>query len=116
MLMLGLVFGEWLLAAGVIALVVTLVGWLVDARGEYVKTVEADSTGHLENIPPPRAPVRVVVAWPCWSSPLSSSRPAGSRRAARPWMAPHRAAARPLPVSRAAVALPRPGPPTLTRD
>lgn len=60
LLMLGIVFGEWLLAAGVIALVVTLVGWLVDARGEYVKTVEADSTGHLENIPPPRAPVRVV--------------------------------------------------------
>lgn len=60
LLMLGLVFGEWLLAAGVIALVVTLVGWLVDARKEYVKTVEADATGHLENIPRPTAPVRLV--------------------------------------------------------
>ena len=42
MLMLGLVFGEWLLVAGVIALVVTLFGWLVDARKEYGKIVEAD--------------------------------------------------------------------------
>jgi plastocyanin len=56
MLMLGLVFGEWLLAAGVIALVATLVGWLVDARREYDKTIEADATGHLENIPAPRWP------------------------------------------------------------
>ena len=31
-LLLGLVFGGWLLAAGVIALISTLVGWLVDAR------------------------------------------------------------------------------------
>jgi plastocyanin len=56
MLMLGLVFGEWLLAAGFIALVATLVGWLVDARKEYDNTVEADTTGHLENIPAPRWP------------------------------------------------------------
>ncbi len=39
-----------------IALIATLLGWLVDARKEYVKTVEADTTGHLENIPPPRTP------------------------------------------------------------
>lgn len=56
MLMLGLVFGGWLLPVGVIALVATLLGWLVDARHEYIKTVEADSTGHLENIPAPRTP------------------------------------------------------------
>ena len=56
LLMLGLVFGGWLLAVGVIALVATLVGWLVDARKEYVKTEEADTTGHLENIPRPRTP------------------------------------------------------------
>jgi len=56
MLMLGLVFGGWLLAAGVVALIATLVGWLVDARKEYVKTVEADTTGHLENPPAPRTP------------------------------------------------------------
>jgi plastocyanin len=61
MLMLGLVFGEWLLAVGVIALVATLVGWLVDARQEYVKTVEADSTGHLENVPAPRTPSLLLV-------------------------------------------------------
>lgn len=56
MLMLGLVFGEWVLAVGVIALIVTLLGWLVDARKEYAKTEEADTTGHLENIPDPRTP------------------------------------------------------------
>ncbi|HET7168432.1 MAG TPA: cytochrome c oxidase subunit 4 [Candidatus Limnocylindrales bacterium] len=61
LLMLGLVFGEWLLAVGVIALVATLLGWLIDARKEYSKTVEADSTGHLENIPPPRTPGRLLV-------------------------------------------------------
>lgn len=62
MLMLGLVFGGWLLAAGVIALVATLVGWLVDARQEYVKTVEADSTGHLDNVPAPRTPSLLLTA------------------------------------------------------
>jgi plastocyanin len=61
MLMLGLVFGEWLLAAGLVALIVTLLGWLVDARKEYVKTVEADTTGHLENIPAPRTPSLLFV-------------------------------------------------------
>jgi plastocyanin len=58
LLLLGLVFGEWLLAVGVIALVMGLIGWLPDARKEYVKTVEADQTGHLENIPAPRVPTR----------------------------------------------------------
>jgi plastocyanin len=58
LLFLGLVFGEWLLAVGVIALIFGLVGWLPDARKEYVKTVEADQTGHLENIPAPRVPTR----------------------------------------------------------
>lgn len=56
MLMLGLVFGGWVLAVGVIALIITLLGWLGDARKEYEKTAEADTTGHLENIPPPRTP------------------------------------------------------------
>ena len=56
LLMLGLVFDGWLLAIGVIALVVTLLGWLGDAVKEYRKTVEADRTGHLENIPAPRTP------------------------------------------------------------
>jgi plastocyanin len=58
LLFLGLVFGEWLLAVGAIALVLGLIGWLPDARKEYTKTVEADETGHLENIPAPRVPTR----------------------------------------------------------
>ena len=55
-LMAGLVFGGWVLAAGVLILVATLVGWLVDARAEYPKVEEADRTGHLETIPAPRWP------------------------------------------------------------
>ena len=55
-LFLGLVFGGWLLLAGVIILILTLVGWLVDALKEYDKTIEADRTGHLSNIPRPHAP------------------------------------------------------------
>ncbi|MEW5990307.1 MAG: cupredoxin domain-containing protein [Chloroflexota bacterium] len=55
-LLTGLVFGGWVLAAGVLILVATLVGWLVDARAEYVKTEEADRTGHLEALPAPRWP------------------------------------------------------------
>ena len=60
--MLGLVFGEWVLAAGVIALISTLVGWLIDAVKEYRKTVEADTTGHLENIPEPQVAAAAVDA------------------------------------------------------
>jgi plastocyanin len=56
MLFLGLVFGEWLLAAGLIAFVLSIVGWMTAARKEYVKTVEADSTGHLEALPNPSVP------------------------------------------------------------
>ena len=56
MLFLGLVFGEWLLAVGVVGLIVTLLGWMTAARHEYVKTVEADSTGHLETLPDPKTP------------------------------------------------------------
>jgi len=62
MLMLGLVFGGWLLAAGVIALIATLVGWLADAGKEYGKAVEADTTGHLESPPAPRTPSLLFVA------------------------------------------------------
>jgi plastocyanin len=61
LLMLGLVFGGWVLVVGVIALVATLFGWLIDARKEYVKTVEADATGHLESIPAPRSPGLLLV-------------------------------------------------------
>ena len=60
LLFLGLVFEGWLLAVGVIALISTLVGWLTDAVQEYRRTVEADTTGHLENGPPPRTPSRLL--------------------------------------------------------
>lgn len=56
----GLVFGGWLLLVGVIVLIATLLGWLTDARKEYVKTEEADTTGHLENIPDPTWPRRLL--------------------------------------------------------
>jgi plastocyanin len=62
MLMFGLVFGGWLLLAGVLALVLTLVGWLVDAVAEYRRTVDADQTGHLDSGPPPRAPSLLLSA------------------------------------------------------
>ena len=58
--MLGLVFGEWVLAAGVIALISTLIGWLFDAVAEYRQTVKADTTGHLENIPESKPPRRLL--------------------------------------------------------
>ena len=55
-LLLGLVYGGWMLIAGVLALVATLVGWLVDAIAEYRRTLEADQTGHLDSGPAPRTP------------------------------------------------------------
>ncbi len=61
-LLLGLVFGGLLLAVGVIALVATLLGWGADGVKEYRKTVEADTTGHLENIPAPNTPSRLLTA------------------------------------------------------
>jgi plastocyanin len=57
----GLVFGGWLLFVGLILTIWALLGWLVDARKEYGKVVEADDTGHLENIPAPNYPRRF--AW-----------------------------------------------------
>ena len=44
LLFLGLVFGGWLLAVGVIALIATLVGWLTAAVQEYRRTVVADTS------------------------------------------------------------------------
>jgi len=61
-LMAGLVFGGWVLAAGVVILVATLVGWLVDARAEYGKVELADRTGHLESIPAPGWPKGLLQA------------------------------------------------------
>ena len=41
--------------------IVALLGWLNDARKEYIRTVAADRTGHLENGPDPRWPK--ALAW-----------------------------------------------------
>ena len=56
MLMAGLVFGGGLLLGGVVALILTLVGWLFDALKEYRNAVAADTTGHLDPLPAPRTP------------------------------------------------------------
>jgi plastocyanin len=48
MLVAGMVVGGWALAAGLIALAITLLGWLRDARREYGAVTEADRTGHLD--------------------------------------------------------------------
>ncbi len=55
-LLFGLVFGGWLLAVGLIMVVVGLVGWLRDARAEYNLAERADATGHLESLPAPKVP------------------------------------------------------------
>jgi plastocyanin len=56
----GLVVGGWVLILAVVFLVWTLLGWLVDFTAEYRKVEEADHTGHLENIPPRRLPMRTL--------------------------------------------------------
>lgn len=56
----GLVVGGWVLVLAVVFLVWTLIGWLVDFTAEYRKIEEADHTGHLENIPSRRLPVRTL--------------------------------------------------------
>ncbi len=58
----GLVFGTAILVAGLILLVASLLGWLRDARTEYVATMVADRTGHLEPGAAPRFPTRSLVA------------------------------------------------------
>ena len=59
-LFLGLVFGGWLLAVGVIALIATLVGWLTDAVLDYRRVIEGERTGHIDNGPPPATPRRLL--------------------------------------------------------
>lgn len=93
--MLGLVFGGWMLVTGIIALALTLVGWLIDARKEYVETVRADTTGHLENIPAPRSPslllatlaillVAGIVLQAGWLPPSSASEGDGATASGAP--------------------------------
>jgi plastocyanin len=56
----GLVFGPWLIAAGVIMLATALLQWLVDARREYRAVLVADATGHLPADPVPGYPVKTL--------------------------------------------------------
>jgi plastocyanin/uncharacterized membrane protein len=56
----GLVIGGWVLVLAIVFLVWTLIGWLVDFTAEYRKVEEADRTGHLENIPDRRLPLRTL--------------------------------------------------------
>jgi plastocyanin len=44
----GIVIGGWALFLGFVVLVITLLGWLWDARHEYRAVEEADRTGHLD--------------------------------------------------------------------
>ncbi len=62
-LVLGLAIAPIVAAAGLVMLVIALLGWLGDARREYRLVVKADSTGHLENIPAPRFPVGTLIVF-----------------------------------------------------
>jgi plastocyanin len=62
LLLFGIVAGGPLLFAGIIVLVITLIGWLVDAGKEFRATEQADITGHIENGPAPRWPRSTLVA------------------------------------------------------
>lgn len=55
-LLFGLVFGGWLVVAGVFMLAIALLQWLADARREYRGVVIADVTGHLPADPRPGYP------------------------------------------------------------
>jgi plastocyanin len=90
-LMYGLVFGGWLLAIGLVMLVISLVGWLRDARVEYRLVEEADATGHLENAPDPRVPTgtltlfgALLVLGIVLNSGLISSQPASGATGGSP--------------------------------
>jgi len=62
-LFLGLVFGPALLVAGLVMLVVALVGWLRDAGTEYHAAEAADETGHRPAQPAPRYPIGTLVTF-----------------------------------------------------
>jgi plastocyanin len=58
----GLVLGGWALILGLIAIVVTGLGWLWDATKEYRATIRADVTGHLDSGGSPAWPKATFVA------------------------------------------------------
>ncbi len=49
--------------AGILMIVIGLLGWLNDARKEYRQVERADVTGHLENIPAPRFPTGTLIVF-----------------------------------------------------
>lgn len=59
----GLVHGPWLLLAGIVMLVISLLGWLRDAGSEYHAVAESDETGHLASQPAPRYPIGTLAAF-----------------------------------------------------
>jgi plastocyanin len=62
LLLLGLVLGPAVALAGVFALVVTLLGWLRDARHEYAAVVVTDRTGHPPAHEAPHYPTGTLAA------------------------------------------------------
>jgi plastocyanin len=62
LLVAGLVVGGWALIFGFVALTVTLLEWLRDARREYKEVEDADRTGHLESGPAPAWPTATFAA------------------------------------------------------
>jgi plastocyanin len=62
MLVAGMVIGGWALLLGLGAVVLTGLGWLRDARREYVAVEDADRTGHLDGGGAPAWPRATLVA------------------------------------------------------
>ncbi|MDA8237650.1 MAG: hypothetical protein M0T75_07195, partial [Chloroflexi bacterium] len=60
-LLLGLVIDPVVFLAGVLMVVISLLGWLADARREYREVEKADATGHLAAIPAPRFPTGTLL-------------------------------------------------------
>jgi plastocyanin len=62
LLVFGLIVGGWLILVGFAAIVITGLGWLLDARREYVAVEQADTTGHLDLGGSPRWPKATFAA------------------------------------------------------
>jgi plastocyanin len=96
----GLVVGGWVLVLAIVFLVYTLMGWLVDFTAEFRKIEEADQTGHLENIPARRLPVRTLQVFSVLFALVALNQagilpPAGSATAGGPGASPGASAAAP---------------------
>jgi plastocyanin len=62
LLVAGLIVGGWLILVGFAAIVITGLGWLLDARREYVAVEQADRSGHLDMGGAPRWPKATFAA------------------------------------------------------